>query len=281
MESSVSKTRWWLGLLAAVGVTLIAVAPQFYFCWSRGSQGNGAYAQTHGDEAVYAAYLNALIDGRPRRSNPYSGRDDSPEHPAAESYLSVQFFPPLLLTGAARLLHLSTANIFIALTAATAFVSAFVIFWLLAMVLNDDRLAAVGVLVVLLASSANLNLEYLLKIGDSNNYLPFLRRYLPAVSFPILFVYCGMIWRMLTATNRRVALACALSAGGLFALLVFSYVYHWTFAAVWTFCLAGIWLLASQQRKYALALFSIVAGCMYHRAGALRVVDVQAWRDDW
>jgi hypothetical protein len=107
-----------------------------------------------------------------------------------------------------------------------------------------------------------LNLEYLLKIGDSNNYLPFLRRYLPAVSFPILFVYCGMIWRMLTTTNRRVAIACALTAGGLFALLVFSYVYHWTFAVVWTLCFAGIWLLTSQQRKHVALLFSVVAGCM-------------------
>jgi hypothetical protein len=78
LETSDRKGRWRFGLLSAAIVTLIAVAPQLFFCFSRGSQWNGAYAQTHGDEAVYASYLNALVDGRPRRNNPYSGRDDSP-----------------------------------------------------------------------------------------------------------------------------------------------------------------------------------------------------------
>jgi hypothetical protein len=184
--------RWRFGLLAAAIVTLIATAPQLYFGFSRGSQWNGSYAQTHGDESVYASYLNALIDGRPRRNNPYSGRDDSPEHPAAESYLSLQFVPPFVIARTARLLHLSTAKVFIALTAIIAFTSALVLFWLLTLLIEDYRIAAVGVLVVLLASSGNLVLEYLLRIEDSNNYLPFLRRYLPAAPFPILFLYCGL-----------------------------------------------------------------------------------------
>ena len=77
MVSLLSKRRRY-GLLAATAVTLIAIAPQLYFCFLRGSQWNGGYAQTHGDESVYAAYLNSLIDGRPRRNNPYTGRDDQP-----------------------------------------------------------------------------------------------------------------------------------------------------------------------------------------------------------
>ncbi len=52
------------GILAAAVVTLIAIAPQLYICFSRGHQWHGASAQTHGDETVYAAYLNALIDSR-------------------------------------------------------------------------------------------------------------------------------------------------------------------------------------------------------------------------
>jgi hypothetical protein len=55
------------------------------------------------------------------------------------------------------------------------------------LLVEDCRIAAIGVLVVLLASSSNLVIEYLLRIDDSNNYLPFLRRYLPAALFPICF----------------------------------------------------------------------------------------------
>ncbi|HEX3228323.1 MAG TPA: hypothetical protein VHQ95_05115, partial [Pyrinomonadaceae bacterium] len=230
---------------------------------SRGSQWNGAYAQTHGDEGVYASYLNALVDGRPRRNNPYSGRDDSPEHPAAESYLSLQFISPLLISETARLLHISTAKVFIALTAIAAFASALAVFWLLTLLIEDHRIAAVGVLVVLLASSASLVIEYLLRIDDSNNYLPFLRRYLPAAPFPILFLYCGLTWRMLTVVPKRAAAMYALGAGALFGVLVFSYVYHWSFALVWTSCLAGIWLIARpEDRRPSISRLTILAACI-------------------
>jgi hypothetical protein len=263
LRNSDCKTRWRFGLLAAVAVTLVAFAPQLYFNLSRGSHWNGAYAQTHGDESVYASYLNSLIDGRPRRNNPYSGRDDSQEHPAAESYLSVQFLPPFLIATTARLVRISSTNAFMALTVTTAFVSALAVFWLLASILKDSRLAAIGVLVVLLASSANLIVEHLLGLGDSNNYLPFLRRYLPAAPFPILFIYCGLLLQMLTATSKRVAAASVVSAGILFAVLVFSYFYDWTFAVVWTGCLAGIWFVVRpHERKRVVSLFLILAGLM-------------------
>ena len=121
MTSFASKRRRRYGLLAATVVTLIAIAPQLYFCFQRGSQWNGSYAQTHGDESVYAAYLNSLIDGRPRRNNPYTGRDDQQ---LAESYLSVQAFPPVLLANFARFTHLSTAKLFMGLTAIVAFAAA-------------------------------------------------------------------------------------------------------------------------------------------------------------
>ena len=263
LRDSDCKTRWRFGLLAAVAVTLVAFAPQLYFNLSRGSHWNGAYAQTHGDESVYSSYLNSLIDGRPRRNNPYSGRDDSQEHPAAESYLSVQFLPPFLIATTARLVRISSTNAFMALTVTTAFVSALAVFWLLASILKDSRLAAIGVLVVLLASSANLIVEHLLGLGDSNNYLPFLRRYLPAAPFPILFIYCGLLLQMLTSTSKRVAAASVVSAGILFAVLVFSYFYDWTFAVVWTGCLAGIWLVVRpHERKRVVSLFLILAGLM-------------------
>ncbi len=267
MESSGRKRRRRYGLLAATIVTLVAIAPQLYFCFLRGAEWNGAYAQTHGDESVYAAYLNALIDGRPRRNNPYTGRDESQAssaQPAAESYLSVQSFPAVFIATIARVTHLSTAKAFIALTALTAFASALAIFWLLSLLTGDDRLAAVGVLLVLFLSSSNLVAEYLLRIGDSNNYLPFLRRYVPAASFPILFCYCALVYRLVTSNSKRAAGLCALGAGCFFAALVFSYVYHWTFALAWTFCLAAGWLifrrdrLASKQTGLRLSLLAVL-----------------------
>ncbi|HXD30602.1 MAG TPA: hypothetical protein VN643_05780 [Pyrinomonadaceae bacterium] len=263
MKTSDSKVRWRFGLLAAAIVTLIATSPQLYFAYSRGSQWNGSYAQTHGDEGVYASYLNALIDGRPQRNNPYSGRDNSPEHPMAESYLSLQFFPPFIISRTARLLRISTAKALIALTAIIAFTSALAVFWLLASIIGENRAAAIGVLVVLLAGSANLVIEHLLGFEDSNNYLPFLRRYLPAAPFPILFAYCALTWRMLTAVGKRIAPIWALSAGALFAVLTFSYVYHWSFALIWTCCLAALWLIARpRERRHTLSMLSILAVCV-------------------
>lgn len=262
MESSGRKRRRRYGLLAATIVTLVAIAPQLYFCFLQGRQWNGAYAQTHGDESVYAAYLNALIDGRPRRNNPYTGRDDSPTQPAAESYLSVQPFPAVFIATIARATHLSTAKAFIGLTALTAFASALAIFWLLSLLTGDDALAAVGVLLVLFLGSSNLVAEYLLRVGDSNNYLPFLRRYVPAAPFPILFCYCALVYRAVTTNGKRAAVLSALGAGCLFAALVFSYVYHWTFALVWTFCLAAAWFVFRgdrQTRKQTAARFSLLA----------------------
>lgn len=256
MTSFASKRHRRYGLLAATVVTLIAIAPQLYFCFQRGSQWNGSYAQTHGDESVYAAYLNSLIDGRPRRNNPYTGRDDQQ---FAESYLSVQAFPPVLLASFARFTQLSTAKLFMGLTAVVAFASALAIFWLLSLMTGDDRIAAVGVLLVLFLSSSNLIAEHLLKIGESNNYLPFLRRYLPAVPFPFLFLYCGMVWRLLRAVSKKEAALCGFGAGCMFAVLVFSYAYHWSFALAWTFCLAASWLICRHDRKQTLIRFSLVA----------------------
>jgi len=262
VEISGSKRRRRYGLLAATIVTLVAIAPQLYFCFLRGNQWNGGYAQTHGDESVYAAYLNALIDRRPRRNNPYTGRDDSLAQPVAESYLSVQSFPPLLMASTARVLHLSTAKALIALTALTAFASGLAIFWLLSLTTGDDRIAAVGVLLVLFLSSSNLVAEYLLRVGDSNNYLPFLRRYVPAAPFPFLFGYCALVYRMATTAEKRTAVLNALGAGCLFAVLVFSYVYHWSFALVWTFCLAAIWLIFRGDRGQVMGRFLLLAVLM-------------------
>ena len=64
------------------------------------------------DEVAYAAYLKALIDGRSRKNDPYTGRDDSDENPQTESLFSIQFASPYLVAIPARIFGISapTAN---------------------------------------------------------------------------------------------------------------------------------------------------------------------------
>jgi hypothetical protein len=68
---------------------------------------------------------------------------------------------------------------------------------------------------------------------------------------------------MLTVSRKRVAAAYALGAGALFGVLVFSYVYHWSFALVWTVCLAGIWLIARPpERQSVVSRLAILFTCI-------------------
>ena len=217
----------------------LALYPHVSFRLARGAQWNGTTAHAHGDEAVYAAYLNALIDGRPRRSDPFTGRDEAAGAPLRESYFSIQFVPPYSVALPARLLGASAAHALLALTCFAALASALVLFRLLLALTGDARTAAAGGLFVLCFGSAQLVAEYALGLGVSGNHLSFLRRYVPAFPFPFLFLFCGLAWRALFAEGRRAALLAAAGAGLAFALLVFSYFYLWTTAAAWLLCLAS------------------------------------------
>src|SRR6266498_4884503 len=98
--SYVVRFKW--GALVATAITLLALMPQIHFWIGRGSQWNGAYAILQPDELLYSAYVNALIDGRPRRNDPVSGRDDHPQAPLPESLFLLQFFPPYAVALPAR-----------------------------------------------------------------------------------------------------------------------------------------------------------------------------------
>ncbi len=241
------KIHWRLGLLAALAVTLISLYPQAKFWAARGPDWQGSYAVSQADEPLYAAYLNALIQGRPRRNNPLNNRDLTPAgQPLPESYCSIQFVPAYMLALPARALGLTTPQVFIALAPIAAFLTTLALFWLIATVTGDARLAAVGALCVLcfgtLAAGQGAG-RLLLGLRTWYDYFPFLRRYQPAPAFPLFFIFCACAWFTLTR-ERRAARWPALSAGLLFALLVFSYFYLWTAAAAWLALLAVLWLLA-------------------------------------
>jgi hypothetical protein len=241
--------RWRLGILAATALTLLALYPQFTLILKRGSEWNGSYAFFSQDEIAYSAYVTALINGRPRRNDPYTGRDDAVGAPQPESIFSIQFIPAYMTALPARLLGLGAPVMFILLTGIIAFASTLAVFWLIAQLTNDDRLAAAGALVVLcLGTFAILYAPIRILFGGDTTftfeYFPFLRRYVPAVPFPLFFIFCALVWRALKPQDKRARGLWAALAGAVFALLVFSYFYLWTAAAAWLACLALLWLIA-------------------------------------
>ena len=255
----------WCGF-ACIVMTLLSLVPQVQLWLVRGSQWQGAYATVDGDEFLYSAYINALIDGRPRRNDPFSGRDDNPNAPLPESAFSIQFVPPFLIASSARALGASASTAFIVLIGAAAVLATVTLFWFLVCVTGDNRVAAAGTLFVLAFGSAAAGQGLLgvwLKADVSSLGLPFLRRYQPAGSFFIFFVFCTFIWLALTATNKRWARIYAAFSGAAIAILVFSYLYLWTTAAAWLVCVAILWLYFRPiDRHRAIEVLAIVGSAM-------------------
>src|SRR6185369_14202460 len=141
------KCRW--AIWASIAVTLLSLYPQFLMWSTRGREWNGSYAQLHGDEWFYSAYIQALIDGRPRRNDPYTGRDDIPGSPQPESLFSIQFVPAYLIATPARIFGLSSSTAFIVLGILAPLLASLALFWLIQNLTPDHRLAAAGSIVVL------------------------------------------------------------------------------------------------------------------------------------
>src|SRR5690349_3922225 len=96
----VNKKWKWCALTASVMV-LLSLLPQIHLWIVRGRDWNGAYTSVHGDESVYSAYINALINERPRRYDPFTGADKNAGLP--ESTFSIQFIPGYAVAYLARL----------------------------------------------------------------------------------------------------------------------------------------------------------------------------------
>jgi len=233
--------------LAAAAVVFLAAVPQLHMWAVRGREWNGSYAGSYGDESIYSAYVNALVAGRPRRNDPFTGRDETPSEPRQESHLSVQFLPAYAVALPARALGITTSTAFIILGLCSAFAATLAIFHLLAHLTGDDRLAAAGAVFVLcfgtLAAWEGMA-PFLLGEDPQFFRLLFFRRYQPAATFPLFFVFCAQVWRALTSRDKgRIRRAVAVAAG-LLPVFIFSYAYLWTSAAAWLAFLAVAWLLS-------------------------------------
>lgn len=245
-----ARSGWRFGFAVAFAALILAIYPQLNLWYLTGKDWNGIYAYNDIDEVAYAAYLKALIDGRARRNDPYTGRDDREGAPQQESLFSIQFLPPFVVAQLARALGLSINWAMILLSAVIGFIAALALFWLIAAVTGDDRLAALGALAVICLGTLACGQGAILEVLGRDiayPYIPFLRRYVPAFPFPFFFLMCGLIWKMLKSEDGRRKLLLATGSGLLFAVLVYSYFYIWTTAAAWLFCLAVVLLVTRPE----------------------------------
>jgi len=220
--------------------------PQIHFWIVRGSQWNGAFTVVQGDELLYSAYVNALIDNRPRRTDPPGGRDDHPQAPIAESLFSIQFIPPYAIAFCARILGISASTAFILLLGVEGLLASLSLCWLFTSLTGDKRFAAISILVVLCfgALAGGQGLIWLILKPDVRFVgFPFLRRYEPGVPFPLCFVFCTLMWKALTSSSARTGITTAFSAGITIGMLVFSYFYLWSAMFAWLVSVVVLWLV--------------------------------------
>ena len=244
MTETISGWKWCA--LASLAIVILSVVPQIHFWAVRGSQWNGAFTVTQGDELLYAAYVNALIHNRPRRTDPPDGRDDHPQAPVPESLFSIQFIPAYAIALFARPFGVSASTAFIVLLGVEGLLASLALCWLFTALTGDRRFAALAVVIVVSfgALAGGHGLIWLILKPDVRLVgLPFLRRYEPGVPFPLCFVFCVLLWKALTASSRRTTIIMALLAGLTLAILVFSYFYLWTATLAWLACVALLWLL--------------------------------------
>lgn len=244
-------------------MAFLAMLPQLHLWAVRGSDWQGSYVSFDFDEVAYSSYLNALISGRPRRNDPYTGRDDAPDNPQPESSHSIQFLPAYALALPARALGLSAATMFIIVRLLAAVAATLALFWLLVLITSDARIAAAGAIVVLclggLAGEPH-DLWRIVTLRGLSEPLPFLRRYVPALVFPLFFVFAVLVWQALNAAARKTQIPRASLAGAILATLIFSYFFLWTTAIAWLFLIVSLWFICRRaERKKAVMVFGIVA----------------------
>ena len=252
------KLRWRFGLAAALFLALFSLYPQMKLWYVRGSAWQGNYAYNDIDEVAYASYVKALIDGRPRKNDPYTGRDDSPENPQKESLFSIQFAAPYTLAIPARILGIPATWMMTIGGALAAALTALALFWLVFSLTGNDWYAMAGSLISLAGGALFAGegaVQEVLFDGFSYPYFPGFRRYIPALAMPAFFALVGLLGKLLSRDDAETnttrisspVLLISLSLAA-FAYIVFSYFYIWTTAAAWLVCLTLCWLIFRPER---------------------------------
>lgn len=252
-----SARQWKAVLITAFVLAILTSIPQIHLLYVRGAEWNGSCALLDPDELAYLAYTNAVISGRPRRNDPYSDKNN----PEVESLYSVQFFPAYVVAIPARIAHVSAETAFIFLLFAATVGTFLVAWWVLFEVTDNCMLAIIGAVCILGFSTAAAHSPIQIFKGIESGYdpFPFLRRYIPALPFPIFLGSTIFIWRSLTRDLKWILLA-----GLSFWVLVYSYFFLWTALAAWFFTILVLWMLARpDDRKRVLQVSGILIGMAF------------------
>lgn len=240
-----------LGILVGIFMAFLSLYPQFYFQIKRGENYNGATFYYDFDESAYASYLQALIDGRPRKNSIY---ESSQEPTRYENLFSIQFASAYLAAIPARILGLNSETAFLAISVIISFFASLAIFSLLLQISKNELFSAVGTLFILLfganAAGATI-LKEIFGFGASAFYLTFLRRFTPAVAFPFIFLLISSIWLGLKSVKTQTKIFFAAISTLCFAFLVYGYFFFWTAMLAWliaVFCLN--FLLKKEDRNW-------------------------------
>ena len=276
------KLRWHFGVAAAIFLAIFCLYPQLKMFYLRGSEWNGHYAYNDIDEVAYASYVRALIDGRPRKNDPYSGHDETSENPQPESLFSIQFAAPYSIALPARLLGIGTPWAMTLSGAIAGFLAALGAFWLIARITGSNWYGMAGSLIVFAGGALAAGEGAMPEIfydGFSYPYFPGFRRYIPAMAMAAVFGLFAVVWKLVggqwpvvsgqeAATAEQAdpssRLVSIIFAVGLFAYTVFSYFYVWTTAAAWLGCLFLLWVLFRPEgfKRDAKSLVLLGAGCV-------------------
>ncbi len=257
--------KWLFALAAGFVLAILAVYPQYNLQKLRGAEFQGAFASCDLDEMAYASYLQALIDGRPRKNDPYTGRDHSAETPQPESLFSIQFFPAYVAAIPARILGLSASQAMPVVSFISAFLTALALFWLIVSMTEDYWLAFVGTLVVMFGGALVVGIGAIngfYEGGAAYPFFPFMRRYIPSLAFPFMFAFFACLWNGLQSSTQMKRAVYSAAASLCFAALVFSYFYVWTAAGAVLFGLVLFVLLFRSENWRKDFLFLSITGVL-------------------
>jgi hypothetical protein len=260
MRKLFSSSALFYACIPTVAIIIVGLYPQASLWISRGSNWNGTFYISNYDETAYSAYINSLISGKPRKTDPFLGIDEA-DH---ESFYSIQVVPAYAIAIPARLLRISTSTAFIILTFFIAIASALAFFWLLRSVTGSYLLSAVGPVIILCFGTAACyegELRHWIEGPLVVDYLPFFRRYQPGFAFPIFVLFCGVLWKSFSSEKTREVYRYAIFGGLLLSVLIFSYFYLWTSAVAFLGLAASFFVLFERgTRKRNVAAAAIVVG---------------------
>ncbi|MDX6498582.1 MAG: hypothetical protein QOG23_1842 [Blastocatellia bacterium] len=240
--------EWKPGLIAAAVLAVITSVPQIYLCYERGSEWNGSFASFDTDEFAYAAYVNALINQRPRLNDPYTGQDGG----SFETLFSIQFFPAYAVAIPARM-GVSASSAYIILLPLITIASALILFRLLFELTQNENLSAIGAFGVLCFGWSAATAPWI--FFSPHVAFPFLRRYMPAFPFPFFLALTLFVWWAIVKNSFLWAFLTGLTL----IVLIYSYFFLWTAAAAWLVVLLILWVVARpQDRQMIWRVFGVI-----------------------